>query len=102
VRKGSFFSTKIYREHINMFLSKLGYSELVQRLFEKMTFSLVDPLLVGCHGNVPSKNCAGATHASTWRCKQLSLEDHCALRLNVVIAMMPPQCREHNIVPNIV
>jgi hypothetical protein len=28
-----------------MFLSKLGYSELVQRLFEKMTFSLVDPLL---------------------------------------------------------
>jgi hypothetical protein len=27
-----------------MFLSKLGYSELVQRLFEKMTFSLVDPL----------------------------------------------------------
>ena len=30
-----------------MFLSKLGYSELVQRLFEKMTFSLVDPLLEG-------------------------------------------------------
>ncbi len=29
-----------------MFLSKLGYSELVQRLFEKMTFSLVDPLLL--------------------------------------------------------
>lgn len=28
-----------------MFLSKLGYSELVQRLFEKMTFSLVDPLI---------------------------------------------------------
>jgi hypothetical protein len=28
-----------------MFLSKLGYSELVQRLFEKMTFFLVDPLL---------------------------------------------------------
>jgi hypothetical protein len=27
-----------------MFLSKLGYSELVQRLFEKMTFFLVDPL----------------------------------------------------------
>ena len=26
-----------------MFLSKLGYSELVQRLFEKMTFFLVDP-----------------------------------------------------------
>ncbi len=32
-------------DHINMFLSKLGYSELVQRLFEKMTFFLVDPLL---------------------------------------------------------
>jgi len=29
---------EIYRDHINMFLSKLGYSELVQRLFEKMTF----------------------------------------------------------------
>ncbi len=27
-----------------MFLSKLGYSELVQRLFETMTFFLVDPL----------------------------------------------------------
>ena len=27
-----------------MFLSKLEYSELVQRLFEKMTFFLVDPL----------------------------------------------------------
>ena len=27
-----------------MFLSKLGYSELVQRIFEKMTFFLVDPL----------------------------------------------------------
>ena len=27
-----------------MFLSKLRYSELVQRLFEKMTFFLVDPL----------------------------------------------------------
>ena len=29
-----------------MFLSELGYSELVQRLFEKMTFFLVDPLEV--------------------------------------------------------
>jgi len=28
-----------------MFLSKLGYSELVQRIFEKMTFFLVDPLI---------------------------------------------------------
>jgi len=27
-----------------MFLSKLGYSELVQRLFEKMTIFLVAPL----------------------------------------------------------
>ena len=27
-----------------MFLSKLGYSELVQRLFEKMTFFLVATL----------------------------------------------------------
>ena len=45
---------KIYRDHINMFLSKLGYSELVQRLFEKMTFSLVDPLAKGRDG---SSNC---------------------------------------------
>jgi hypothetical protein len=27
-----------------MYLSEFGYSELVQRLFEKMTFFLVDPL----------------------------------------------------------
>ena len=31
-------------DHIDILLSKLGYSELVQRLFEKMTFFLVDPL----------------------------------------------------------
>ena len=42
--KGSFFSTKIYRDHIDILLSELGYSELVQRLFEKMTFFRVDPL----------------------------------------------------------
>ena len=45
VRKGSFFSTKLYRDHIDILLSEMGYSELVQRLFEKMTFFLVDPLL---------------------------------------------------------
>ena len=39
-----FFSTKIYRDHIDILLSELGYSESVLRLFEKMTFSLVDPL----------------------------------------------------------
>jgi hypothetical protein len=44
VGKGSFFSTKIYRDHIDILLSELGYSELVQRLFEKMTFFRVDPL----------------------------------------------------------
>ena len=33
-----------------MFLSKLGYSESVQRLFEKMTFFLVDPLVLGFAG----------------------------------------------------
>jgi hypothetical protein len=34
-----------------MFLSKLGYSELIQRLFEKIAFFLVDPLLeVGALG----------------------------------------------------
>jgi hypothetical protein len=32
-----------------MFLSKLGYSELVQRIFEKITFFRVDPLsLIDC------------------------------------------------------
>ena len=41
-----FVSTEIYRDHINMFLSKLGYSELIQRLFEKMAFFLVDPLIL--------------------------------------------------------
>jgi hypothetical protein len=37
-----------------MYLSELGYSELVQRLFEKMTFFLVDPLLQlhGCGKSV--------------------------------------------------
>ncbi len=30
-----------------MFLSEMGYSELVQRLFEKMTFFLVDLLPKG-------------------------------------------------------
>jgi len=41
--EGVIFSTKIYRDHINILLSELGYSELVQRLFEKMTSSLVHP-----------------------------------------------------------
>ncbi len=33
-----------------MYLSELGYSELVQRLFEKMTFFLVDPLIQATKG----------------------------------------------------
>jgi hypothetical protein len=33
-----------------MFLSKLGYSELVQRIFEKITFFRVDPLDEGTCG----------------------------------------------------
>ncbi len=37
---------KFYKDHIDMYLSELGYSELVQRQFEKMTFFLVDPLYV--------------------------------------------------------
>jgi hypothetical protein len=43
-----------------MFSSKLGYSELVQRLFEKMTFFRVDPLVHGVHGASPSHQMAGA------------------------------------------
>jgi hypothetical protein len=48
-----FFSRKIYRDHINMFLSELGYSELVQRLFEKMTFFHVVPLMTTLHPTSP-------------------------------------------------
>jgi len=33
-------------DHIDILLSKLGYSELVQRLFEKMTFFLMAPLSI--------------------------------------------------------
>jgi hypothetical protein len=39
------FSTKLCRDHIDILLSEMGYLELVQRLFEKMTFFLVGPLL---------------------------------------------------------
>jgi len=42
----SFFSMKICMACIDILLSKLGYTELVQRLFEKMTFFLMDPLLL--------------------------------------------------------
>jgi hypothetical protein len=45
VRKWSFFSTKLYRDHIESYLSELSYSELVQGQLEKMAFSLVDLLL---------------------------------------------------------
>jgi len=38
--------------HIDILLSKLGYSELVQRLFEKMTFFLMDPERDGRHAAV--------------------------------------------------
>jgi hypothetical protein len=38
---------KLYRDNIDMYLSELGYLELVQRLFEKITFFLVDPLRMG-------------------------------------------------------
>jgi hypothetical protein len=34
VRKWSFFSIKLYRDHIESCLSELGYSELVQGQFE--------------------------------------------------------------------
>ncbi len=44
VRKCSFFFNKLYRDHIESYLSELSYSELVQGQLEKMAFSLVDPL----------------------------------------------------------
>ena len=45
-----------------MFLSKLGYSELVQRIFEKITFFRVDPLVPtgppeGISGNLEVFSC---------------------------------------------
>ncbi len=43
VRKWSFFSTKLYRDHTESYLSELGYSELVQRQFEKMAFFSCGP-----------------------------------------------------------
>jgi hypothetical protein len=46
VGSGHLFSTKIYMDHIDILLSKLVYSELVQRLFEKMTLFLMDPLML--------------------------------------------------------
>ncbi len=46
------FSTKIYRDHIDILLSELGYSELVQRLFEKMTFFRVDPLALNPNSSI--------------------------------------------------
>jgi hypothetical protein len=42
VRKCSFFSTILYRDHIESYLSELTYSELVQGQLEKMAFPLVD------------------------------------------------------------
>jgi hypothetical protein len=45
VRKWSFFSTKLYRDYIESYLSELSYSELVWGQLEKMAFSLVDPLI---------------------------------------------------------
>ena len=36
------FSTKLYRDHIESYLSGFGYSELVQGRVEKMGFFLVD------------------------------------------------------------
>ncbi len=45
-KEGVIFSTKLYRCHIDMSLSEMGYSELVQRLFENITFFLVDPLVM--------------------------------------------------------
>jgi hypothetical protein len=43
-KEEGFFSTELYRDHNDSCLSEFGYSELVQGQFEKMAFSLVDPL----------------------------------------------------------
>jgi hypothetical protein len=44
-KEGVIFFDKNLQGPYKHVLSKLGYSELVQRLLEKMTFSLLDPLL---------------------------------------------------------
>jgi hypothetical protein len=46
-----------------MYLSELGYSELVHRLFEKMTFFLVDPPVVAVAVAVAVKTAAVAAAA---------------------------------------
>jgi hypothetical protein len=45
VGSGHLFSTKIYMDHIDILLSKLGYSELVQSL-KKSHFSFGPPDLI--------------------------------------------------------
>ena len=42
-RSGHYFSTKLYRDHIESYLSGFGYSELVQGQFEKWHFFLWTP-----------------------------------------------------------
>jgi hypothetical protein len=69
-----FFSTKLYRDHIESYLSAFGYSVLVQGRFEKMAFFLVDQhcweaLAVRCHhkatedaGNWVGRGGVGSCH----------------------------------------
>ena len=73
VGSGHFFSTKIYKDHINIFLSKLGYSELVQRIFEKMTVFLVDPLVCRRRCHLRSSAAAFAAHAATRHRRTVSI-----------------------------
>jgi hypothetical protein len=47
IRKWSFFSTKLYRENIESYLSGLGYSDYFQGPCEKKGIFCTDPLLQG-------------------------------------------------------
>jgi hypothetical protein len=83
VRKWSFFSTKPYRDHIESYLSELSYSESVQKQLEKMTFSLVDPLLVPMCPAVVAPNYFGATAGAV---APMSSATAMSLRCKVVVS----------------
>jgi len=69
----SFFSTKLYRDHFESYMSGFGYSKLVQGRFEKMAFFLVDPLEErrrwtwrGRRRRMPRKGPSTSGGQSTW------------------------------------
>jgi hypothetical protein len=68
-----------------MYLSELGHSELVQRLFEKMTFFLVDPIPPSCRLRRHQRRAAA----------ELTLHHHRAAAASAAALPLPlpPPCR---------